>query len=137
MRVAAVILCIAWSGGGCSQNNLTDDRPEDRHIYSRVAVGDEGEMILGATFTGGGAGDTTYKLLACRLNERRCETIAAIAVDNDVVIDNDPCRPEVRPSGGGVSLVVDPDKRVGIFQSFSRTLPSLAEGPITLHYRRC
>jgi hypothetical protein len=71
------------------------------------------------------------------VKESRCEELASIPVDNDVVIDHDPCRPKVLSSGSAASLAVAPDQHIAMFRSFSRTFASVSREPITLQYRSC
>lgn len=114
---------------GCVQQPAAEiDRPEDRHIHSRVGRGPEGEILLASTFSGGAAGNTTYRVLACVPGETRCEILASIAWDEEKA-------PELLADGRKIYLVVNDDSRIGQFRSFSRTIPSLQLGGLFLRYR--
>jgi hypothetical protein len=115
---------------GCARQPPADiDRPEARHVHSRVSRGHEGEILLAATFSGGGAGDTTYQMLACPTGKPRCEVLASIAWDEEKI-------PELIAKGPRIYLVVNEGSRIGQYQSFSRTIPSLRLGGFYLRYRQ-
>lgn len=124
----AILSCLSLSAS-CSQEDRSFERPGERHIYSRVARGGEGEVMVAATFSGGGAGDTTFRLLACPKDKPECEELAAVSVANE---DR---KPDVRAASVGIEFVVEQNDRIGFFRSFSRSIPSLSEGPIYLRYR--
>lgn len=116
---------------GCIQQGPEKiDRPEDRHTYSRLSLGKEGELLLAATFWGGGAGDITYRALACPTGQPDCEVLAAISAANPEEI------PELIQQGDRIFLVVDEGDVIGTYRSYSRTLPSLKFGGLYLRYRQ-
>jgi hypothetical protein len=121
-------LCLAV---GCTRQPPAElDRPEARHIYSRVSRGQEGEILLAATLWGGGAGDITYRAFACPTGEPRCEVLSAISAADAEKI------PKLIHEGDRIFLVVDEGDRIGEFRSYSTTLPSLKFGGLYLRYRQ-
>lgn len=115
---------------GCTRQPATEmDRPDERHVHSRVARGAEGEILLASAFSGGGAGDTTYRMLACPTGKPRCEILASISWDQEET-------PELVSERAGIHLVVNESNRIGQFRSFSRTIPSLELGGLFLRYRQ-
>jgi hypothetical protein len=105
------------------------DRPAEPQVHSRVARAAEGEILLASAFSGGGAGDTTYRMLACPKGKPRCEILASIAWDEEKI-------PELITEGADIYLVVNEGSRIGQFRSFSRTIPSLELGGLFLRYRQ-
>lgn len=103
-------------------------RPPDQLIASRLAVGSEGELIVGIHHSGGGAGETIHRLLACVRGSQSCEVLSALDTNSRVA-------PVVTAEGTAVAFVVNPTDRIGQFRSFSRTLPRLYRGSILLRYR--
>jgi hypothetical protein len=103
-------------------------RPSEEHVLSRIARANEGELLLAATFSGGGAGDTTFRLLACPRVAARCEVLAAIDA-------NEGERPMLEQNDGGIALVVTRNDYISGFRNYSRTIESLAPGTISIRYR--
>jgi hypothetical protein len=128
-RMLMLLSTAAAVAGGCTEANQTFERPEDRHVFSRVDRGAEGDIVVAAAFSGGAAGDVTLRLLACPVNETRCEQLAAVVGAHPEQV------PEVSAAHGGIVLTVNREDRIGFFRSFSRVMPSLSEGQIHLRYR--
>ncbi len=116
--------------GACSPGvpNMMD-RPSAEYVYSKVQVDKEGEIIVAATFSGGAAGDTTYKLFACPTGKARCEVLASIG-------ENGSPRPEVSMSNGKIVLTISENHGLSGFRNFTRLFTRMIEGSIRLNYRQ-
>ena len=130
MRSAPLALMAVLIGlvAGCAGVPEEMDRPDERYISSRISRGDAGELIVAVTYSGGGAGDTTHRLLACPRSARSCELLASIDT-------NDRPRPELIMEGSKITLLVNEPDYIGGFRSYSRALAGLEHGSIFLRYR--
>ena len=54
------------------------DRPDDGQIVSRVQPDRAGDIVIAEVYSGGGGGDTTYRLLACLASTNRCDVLGGI-----------------------------------------------------------
>jgi hypothetical protein len=104
------------------------DRPEARYVHSRVPVAREGEVIVGASFSGGGAGDTTYEVLACQKGREECEVLAAIG-------DNGLPKPEVSLEDGRIMITLSKEHGITGFKNYTRLFSNTGAGSIRLKYR--
>jgi hypothetical protein len=106
----------------------TFSRPEGEHVLSRITRGKSGELLVAATHSGGAAGDTVYRVLACPTGSSSCEVIASI---NPYEAE----KPMLVADGSRIALVVNSGDRIGQFRNYSRTLPDLRRGGMHLRYR--
>jgi hypothetical protein len=123
------VLACVWMLFACTGSDSDElMRPEDKHILSRLQRGADGELIIAATYSGGGAGDTVYKFMACPANGASCEVLASID-------SNDGPKPKIFSDGNRIILLVNKDDYIYDFASFSRLMSGLNPGRIYLHYR--
>jgi hypothetical protein len=85
-------------------------------------------LLIGATFSGGGAGDTTYRFLACPAGATSCELLGSIDSNSDPA-------PQLVQEASRIFLVVNGSDYIFDFRSFSRMMEDLAPGTIFLRYR--
>jgi hypothetical protein len=123
-----VILCILFVAACTDSYEINLPRPEKKDQVSSIRRPDGGEIVLAMHFTGGAAGDKTYKVLACPSSGADCEVLATV--------DSYESRPpEVVAERGGYTLVVNKDDSVWGFMTFSNTFQDLRRGDILLSYR--
>lgn len=127
-------LIIVWVGliVGCSactpHTPAETDRPPDRFVGSRVPWRAGGDILIAAQHRGGGAGDTTYRLLACPKGTSSCEILGNIDT-------GDHPRPQLSLIEEKVVLTVNRSDGIWAFENFSRALPSWEPARIELTYR--
>jgi hypothetical protein len=106
----------------------TLERPPNQQVHSRVSRGSDGDILVAATFSGGGAGDTVYRLLACQPRKADCEVLGSIGA-------SELPKPEISQEGGRVRLTVNKSDSINGFKNFSRSLRGLDYGSVYLYYR--
>ena len=73
--IAVAVALIA----GCSSSSIeVVKRPDESRLVSRIRPDRAGEILIAEFYTGGGGGDTTYRLLACRNTTGKCEILGGI-----------------------------------------------------------
>ena len=112
----------------CSAATEEMERPEDGNITSRVRRGGDGELMIAAPQSGGAAGDTVHRLLACPSAGRSCELLASVDA-------NGQSRPELIAEGSTVAFIVNGTDYIGGFRNYSRTVRGFEPGVIVLRYR--
>lgn len=79
---------------GCSSSSVeVVDRPAAGRLISRIQPDPVGDIVIAEHYTGGGGGDTTYRLLACQQKTSRCDVLGGIDTHG----------------GTAPTLLVDPD----------------------------
>jgi len=104
------------------------NRPDDQSISSRISRGSDGELLVAVTHSGGGAGDTVHRLLACPSSAGSCELLASVAT-------NDQPPPALVTEGSKIAFVLNERDYLGGFRNYSRSLPGLQPGSILIRYR--
>ena len=121
------LLTTVAAASGCWGGTELVDRPESRYVLSRLSRPD-GELLVVATYSGGAAGDTIHRLLACPAAADECEVLAAVDT-------NDNQAPGLTLNAGRIILSVNWDDTIGQFRNYSRTLNSVPAGTLYLSYR--
>jgi hypothetical protein len=114
--------------GACAGAPEKVDRPDDQSISSRVARGDAGELLVAVNYSGGGAGDTVHRLLACSTSARSCELLASVDT-------NDRPPPTLVKQGSRTAFIINESDRMSGFRNYSRTLADAQDGSIIILYR--
>lgn len=104
------------------------DRPDDQSISSRVSRGSDGELLVAVTHSGGGAGDSVHRLLACPALANTCELLASVDA-------NDGPLPALVEEGSRIAFTINESDYLSGFRNFSREVPSLRPGSIAIRYR--
>jgi hypothetical protein len=123
------VLTILIGLGGCnSRSGDTWPAPDKRQISSAVQRTAEETLLVTLTSSGGGAGDLTHRVLACKSGSEMCELLASIDT-------NDGPAPALSKTREGVALIVNRGDYVADYRNFSRELGSLQPGELYLQYR--
>jgi hypothetical protein len=130
MRFAALagMPPLIFLAGACAGAPEEMDRPNEQAISSRVSRGSAGELVVAVTHSGGGAGDTVHRLLACPSSAGSCELLASVDT-------NDRPPPALIPEGSKIAFVINQSDYLGGFRNYSRSLPDLQPGSILIRYR--
>jgi hypothetical protein len=124
--IATVVGALIVTGCGSSPEERIA-RPDTKDLKGSVQVSDKSNILLAVYYSGGAAGDKTYKLLGCRLNSKRCEVLATIDSYNQAI-------PELLSGDGTVFLVVNRLDSISGFRNFSHDLQT-DRGSVSLRYR--
>lgn len=107
--------------GACAGVPEEMDRPDEESVSSRVSRGSAGELLVAVTHSGGGAGDTVHRLLACPSSDRSCELLASVDA-------NDGPPPTLVEEGSRIAFIINERDYLGGFRNYSRSLPDLQPG---------
>ena len=121
----ASLIYLASACGGVPENM---DRPEDRSVSSRISRGSAGELLVAVTYSGGGAGDTVHRLLACPSSAGSCELLASVDT-------NGRPPPALVPEGSRIAFLINESDYLGGFRNHSHSLPGLKPGTILIRSR--
>jgi hypothetical protein len=102
--------------------------PGPDQVSSTAQTASKETLLVATTSSGGGAGDITYRVLACKKGSDRCELLANIDT-------NDAEAPSFANTPDGVVLLVNKGDYVADFRNFGRELASLQPGELRLQYR--
>lgn len=111
------ILLIAAASGCTEAATVETDRPREQQISSRVSLGPDGDILIAVRHSGGGAGDTTYRLLACPAEASSCEVLANIDSGSGP-------KPELAVANARLALTINRSDGIWDFRNFSRSFPS-------------
>lgn len=124
-----MVLAILIGLEGCSGGpDDTMPKPEKRQISSTVQRTPDELLVIAVTSSGGGAGDITHRLLACKLQGDHCEILASIDT-------NDRTAPVLEKTHRGVDLIVNQGDYVAGFRNFSRKIGTMQPGELSVRYR--
>jgi hypothetical protein len=102
--------------------------PEKQQISSALRRNSDEVVVIALTSSGGGAGDITYRVLACKSGMAKCELLASIDT-------NDRAPPTLSRIPQGITLTVNKSDYIADFRNFSRELGTIRPGELYLLYR--
>ena len=113
--------------GSCSSSSVEIvERPPDSRLMSRVRPDAAGEIVIAKFYTGGGGGDTTYRLLACP-NAKKCDVLAGIDTHGGpapaLLIDR------------GVTILISQTDTIWNFSNITNYLQSGPTRRVAIRYR--
>lgn len=114
---------------GCTSSAVRpQDRPSDREILHRVVVDKGGDLMVSASYSGGGGGDTTYRLLACPTGANRCDMLGGVDSHGGVA-------PALILKDGSVVFVICADDSLWDFSNVTNYLGRSSQRRVRLEYR--
>jgi hypothetical protein len=126
-RLGALSILVTLAGCS-SQQTDTWPSPGSREIVSSIQRTPEERLLVASSSSGGGAGDITYRILACKAHDERCELLASIDTNGQPA-------PGLLKTEEGVALIVNRNDYIADFRNFARELASLQPGELYLNYR--
>jgi hypothetical protein len=127
-RKQLIAVCLLLTCVGCGDTDSARlNRPDTKDIQSSLRMGEAGEILVAAHYSGGAAGDKTYKVLACAARASACEIIATVDPYDSAV-------PTLARDKDAVNLTVNQRDGVSGFRNFSHDLQT-GRGSLVLRYR--
>ncbi len=122
-------LAAICAAGACSGSAVEEvERPRDEDVAQSIRADEAGDIAVAAFHSGGAAGDTIYKLIACPTGSRVCDNMGSVDTHGGPP-------PEITTVAGKLSLVIS--ERDSLW-GFSNVTNYLQRGPnrrIMLRYR--
>lgn len=119
------LLMVTTACGNADRDRVS--RPQTKDVQGRAAKTAKGEILVMAHYSGGAAGDKTYKLVACTLGQSECEVLTTIDSYDDPP-------PDLGLDNGSFVLIVNRRDSITAFKNYSEDLQT-DRGGILLRYR--
>lgn len=126
-RYRTLILVSAILGGCTSSAVRPQDRPSDREILSRVKD-KGGDLIVSISYSGGGGGDTTYRLLACPTGADQCDMLGGVDTHGGGA-------PTLVLQSGSVAFLICAGDSLWDFSNVTNYLGQSSQRRVQLQYR--